>query len=110
MVRSSWSIARSTANSHTPNAVPNMPPASSISPSARSMAFFRQYEIAPDADDAAMCVVTEATATAGVMPMKISSGVIRNPPPMPNMPEMNPIASPMVSTTKMLTGMSAMGR
>ena len=38
---------------------------------------------------------TVATATAGEMPMKISSGVIRKPPPMPNMPEMKPTASPM---------------
>ena len=30
----------------------------------------------------------------GGMPMKISSGVIRKPPPMPNMPEMKPTASP----------------
>ena len=33
-----------------------------------------------------MWLVTLATATAGGMPMKISSGVIRKPPPMPNMP------------------------
>ena len=38
--------------------------------------------------------MTLATATAGCTPMKISSGVIRNPPPMPNMPEMNPTAKP----------------
>jgi len=31
-----------------------------------------------------MWLATEATATAGAMPTKISSGVIRNPPPMPN--------------------------
>ena len=42
-----------------------------------------------------MWLATLATATAGAMPMKISSGVIRKPPPMPNMPEMNPTASPM---------------
>ncbi|MGY4412899.1 hypothetical protein ACVWW4_004635 [Bradyrhizobium sp. LB7.1] len=33
-----------------------------------------------------MWLATEATATAGVMPMKIKSGVIRKPPPIPNMP------------------------
>ena len=42
-----------------------------------------------------MWLATLATATAGEMPMKISSGVIRKPPPMPNMPEMKPTASPM---------------
>ena len=41
-------------------------------------------------DEAAMWLGTLATATAGDMPRKISSGVIRKPPPMPNMPEMNP--------------------
>ena len=33
-----------------------------------------------------MWLDTVATATAGEMPMKMSSGVIRKPPPMPNMP------------------------
>ena len=57
-----------------------------------------------------MWLDTLATATAGEMPMKISSGVIRKPPPMPNMPEMKPTASPIPSTRKMLTGRSAIGR
>ena len=47
-----------------------------------------------------MCDDTVATATAGDMPMKISSGVIRKPPPIPNMPEMNPTARPIASTTE----------
>jgi hypothetical protein len=51
-----------------------------------------------------------AAATADGMPMKISRGVVRNPPPIPNMPEMNPIASPIARMTKMLTGRSAIGR
>jgi hypothetical protein len=55
-------------------------------------------------------VVTLATATAGCTPIKIRSGVMRKPPPTPNMPEINPTASPIASTRKMLTGMSAMGR
>ena len=57
-----------------------------------------------------MWVDTLATATAGDTPMKISSGVIRKPPPMPNMPEMNPTARPIPKTRKTLTGMSAIGR
>jgi hypothetical protein len=44
--------------------------------------------IAPENEEAAMWLATLATATAGETPMKISSGVIRKPPPMPNMPEM----------------------
>ena len=57
-----------------------------------------------------MWLATLATATAGDTPMKISSGVIRKPPPMPNMPEMKPTASPIASTRKMFTGRSAIGR
>ena len=57
-----------------------------------------------------MWLATEATATAGAMPMKINSGVIRKPPPIPNMPETNPTAAPIARTRKTLTGMSAIGR
>ena len=47
---------------------------------------------------------------AGEMPMKINSGVIRKPPPMPNIPEMNPTAMPIPRTRKIFTGRSAIGR
>ena len=47
-------------------------------------------------DDAATWAVTVPTAMGGGIPRKISSGVIRNPPPMPNMPEMKPTAALMV--------------
>ena len=57
-----------------------------------------------------MWLATEATATAGAMPTKISSGVIRKPPPIPNMPETNPTAAPIARMRKTLTGMSAIGR
>ena len=57
-----------------------------------------------------MWLATVATATAGDTPTKISSGVIRKPPPMPNIPEMKPTASPIPSSRKTFTGRSAMGR
>ena len=57
-----------------------------------------------------MWLVTLATATAGGTPMKISSGVIRKPPPTPNIPEMNPTVSPIARMTSRLTGRSAIGR
>src|SRR5882724_11400674 len=63
--------------------------------SGRSSARRRQYEIAPENEDAAMWLDTVATETAGATPRKISSGVIRKPPPMPNMPEMKPTARSM---------------
>ena len=64
----------------------------------------------PDSDEAAIWPDTVATAMAGEMPMKISRGVSRNPPPTPNIPEMKPTANPMPSTRSMLTGNSAIGR
>ena len=57
-----------------------------------------------------MWLATVATETAGETPRKISNGVIRNPPPMPNIPEMKPTANPIARMTKTLTGRSAMGR
>jgi hypothetical protein len=57
-----------------------------------------------------MCVGTFATATAGGMPTRISSGVIRKPPPTPNMPEMKPTATPRPRMSRRLTGSSAIGR
>ena len=85
---------RNQVNSATPPALPTMPPASSVSASVTSIALRRQYAIAPEKDEAATCVVTLATATAGCTPMKINSGVIKNPPPTPNMPERNPDRKP----------------
>ena len=57
-----------------------------------------------------MWLATEATATAGAMPTKIRSGVIKNPPPMPNMPDTKPTAIPIARMRKMFTGRSAIGR
>ena len=87
-----------------------VPPASSINASAMSIARRRQYDTAPENEEAAMWVDTVATATAGEIPTKISNGVIRNPPPMPNMPEMKPTASPIPNSMNTLTGRSAIGR
>jgi hypothetical protein len=42
--------------------------------------------------------------------MKNSKGVIRNPPPTPNMPDMNPTIPPSPRIRKALTETSAMGR
>ena len=43
----------------------------------------------PWSEVATICGVTVATATAGGMPLKMSSGVSRNPPPTPNIPASN---------------------
>ena len=56
-----------------------------------------------------MWLATLATATAGETPMKISSGVIRNPPPCRTCrDEADRDSDP--NTRKTLTGKSAIGR
>jgi hypothetical protein len=44
------------------------------------------------------------------MPIKINSGVIRNPPPTPNIPDSIPVTPPKNNIKNILTGISAMGR
>jgi hypothetical protein len=66
------------------------------------------YEITPEQDDAAMRLATLATATAGEMPMKIRAASLE-PPLMPNIPEMNPTASPMPDQ-KNVDGQACNGR
>ena len=51
-----------------------------------------------------------ATATLVGIPMNISNGVIRKPPPKPNMPDRNPTTPPKDNNRKMLTESSAIGR
>ena len=58
-------------------------------------------------EEATICGVTVATATAGETPVKIRSGVSKKPPPTPNMPEMNPTAAPMPRKRSMFTVSSA---
>ena len=42
--------------------------------------------------------------------MKINAGVIKKPPPTPNMPDRKPITPPRPSSRKTFTDISAMGR
>jgi hypothetical protein len=42
--------------------------------------------------------------------MKMSSGVIRKPPPTPNSPDRNPTMPPIPRMRKIFTEISAMGR
>jgi hypothetical protein len=55
-------------------------------------------------------LATLATATPGEIPRKIRNGVIRKPPPTPNIPDMNPTASPIERRRKIFIARSAMGR
>jgi hypothetical protein len=70
----------------------------------------RQCASTPDTDEATIWFASVPTATAGGTPMKISSGVIRKPPPTPNRPERNPTAPPMPRMRNTFTDISAMGR
>ena len=87
-----------------------MPPASSTAPIMKSMFLRRHWANAPDTEEAAICADSVPTATAGGMPEKISSGVIRKPPPTPNRPDRKPTAPPMARKMKMLADISATGR
>jgi hypothetical protein len=61
-------------------------------------------------EEAAIWLGTLATATEGGMPTRMSIGVIRKPPPTPNIPEMKPTAIPSPNIRRILTGSSAIGR
>jgi hypothetical protein len=45
-------------------------------------------------DEATIWLAEVATATAGGIPMKNSKGVMRNPPPTPNIPDRMPTIPP----------------
>ena len=97
-------------NTHTPTDDPANPPASRTKPILTSTLRRRQCASAPDTDAATTWLASVATATAGGTPMKISSGVIRNPPLTPNMPERKPTPPPMPSRIMALSDISAIGR
>ncbi len=63
----------------------------------------------PETELATTWLAPVATATAAGMPISIKSGVMRNPPPMPNMPERKPTAVPMPNMVKRFTEVSAIG-
>ncbi len=55
-------------------------------------------------------LVDVATATAGGTPMKMSKGVMRKPPPIPNIPARIPPIPPSANSRNMSTGSSAIGK
>jgi hypothetical protein len=57
-----------------------------------------------------MWLATLATATPGEIPRKMRNGVIRKPPPTPNIPDMKPTASPIANKRKIFMATSAIGR
>ena len=79
-------------------------------PMRKSTVRRRRCASTPEIDDATTWFAPVATAMGGGMPMKNRSGVIRKPPPTPNIPDMKPTIPPSPRRTKALTETSAMGR
>ena len=94
----------------TPAAAPTSPPISKTVPILRSTVLRLRCASKADTEDATIWFAPVATATAGGMPIKNNSGVIRNPPPTPNMPESTPTIPPSPKSRNALTEISAMGR
>ena len=70
----------------------------------------RHWASAPPTEVATTWLAPVATAIGAAIPENIRSGVRRNPPPTPNMPERKPTAAPSPSMTRRFTEISAMGR
>ncbi len=90
-----------TLNSQTPMIEPTKPPAVNTAPMVRSTLPRRMCASTPETEEATVCAACVPTATDGGTPMKISSGVIRKPPPTPNRPDNSPIAPPSPRTKRM---------
>ena len=103
-------ISRIHLNSQTPRLDPITPPASRTDPILKSTVPRRQWASTPETEAATIWLASVPTATAGGTPVKIKSGVIKNPPPTPKSPERRVTPAPMPSNKKMLSDISAMGR
>jgi len=86
------------------------PPASSTQPMRKSTVRRRICASTPETEEATTWLAPVATATVGGTPMKNKSGVMRNPPPTPNMPDSSPTIPPRPNRTRAFTETSAMGR
>jgi hypothetical protein len=86
------------------------PPISRIVPIQTSTVRRRRCVSSDEKEEATIWFAEVATATAGGMPTRNRSGVMRNPPPTPNMPDSTPTRPPRPRRRKALTETSAMGR
>ena len=103
-------IAKSLLNIQTPKIDPKKAPISNTPPILRSTRPCLQCPNVPEIEDATIWFAEVATATLVGMPMNINNGVIKKPPPKPNMPDRNPTTPPKDNNRKMLTESSAIGR
>ena len=79
-------------------------------PILRSTVFRLKWASTPENEEATIWLASVATATAGGMPIKNNNGVIKKPPPTPNMPDKMPTIPPKPNNRKAFTEISAMGR
>ena len=79
-------------------------------PILTSTAFLLRCPIVPDNEDPTIWFASDATAIAGGMPKKISNGVIKKPPPTPNVPDKVPTIIPNTRKPIGLIDISAMGK
>ena len=87
-----------------------MPPNNKIVPIFKSTFCLLRYVINPARDDPAMWFASLPTATAGGIPPIIKIGVVKKPPPTPNIPDNIPAMNPIVSKKKTFWDISAMGK
>ena len=93
-----------------PTKDPIIPPVSNKFPNLISTAFLLRWPIVPDKEEPTMWFAYDATATAGGIPKSTSKGVIRKPPPTPNIPERIPTDIPNIRKIDGLMLISAIGR
>ena len=110
MTRSIWPISRNIENNSTPRDEPTTPPASRMNPIRKSTLPRRQCASTPDTDEATIWFASVATATGAGTPKKISKGVIRKPPPTPNIPDKKPTPPPRPIIMAICSDTSAIGR
>jgi|GEM_PF-5999946 len=70
----------------------------------------RKWARVPEVEAPTIWLESEAAATVGGMPIMISSGVMRKPPPTPKMPDKRPTAPPRPRMASTFTLFPAMGR
>ena len=74
------------------------------------MFFFLPWAIAPETDEPRIWTDSVPTAVEGGIPIKISNGVIKNPPPTPKRPDIKPTIKPKNNIISRFISISAMGK
>ena len=110
MTVSIWPNKTNLLKIHTPKIDPKHEPISNTPPILKSTKPWRQWPIVPEIEEATIWLADVATATFVGIPMKMRIGVIKNPPPKPNIPDKKPTTPPKDSNKNIFTESSAIGR